>query len=358
MNKGLQELFKYLWKSALFWGFAFVSLAIFRYFGLNQEISQATGQNISSTPIEVPFIIATAIGLVLGILFGLINFFFDKSIAQKVSLGFNILLKTLSHFLATVFTLTLILTLLSKIFPLNINLAPGWWLTNRRFWAAMWFIVLSSVVFSFVKIATERFGRGVFLKMLLGHYKTPQEENRVFMFLDLKNSTSIAEELGYHKYSQFIQDCFSDLNEVVIDYNAEIYQYVGDEAVLSWSYEKGLLNNNCIGIFFAFEAQRQQKKDYYQKKYNIFPEFKAGLHGGKLMVAEVGSVKKELAYHGDVINTSARIQAECNAYNTTLLISEKLLKDLQIDIQSKFLGNILLKGKQNEVKIHSVESML
>ncbi len=81
-------------------------------------------------------------------------------------------------------------------------------------------------------------------------------------------------------------------------------------------------------------------------------------HGGTLMAAEVGFVKKELAYHGDVINTSARIQAECNKHNVTLLISEKLLNDLQIDITStsEFLGNILLKGKLKEVKIHTINS--
>ena len=159
--------------------------------------------------------------------------------------------------------------------------------------------------------------------------------------------------LGHHKYSQFIQDCFYDLNEVVLDYNAEIYQYVGDEAVLSWPYQKGLANNNCVGVFFAFEAQRKSRKDYYLEKYEVFPEFKAGLHGGSLMVAEVGFVKKELAYHGDVINTSARIQAECNKHNVTLLLSEKLLRDLKIDILSKTksLGNVILKGKQKEVNI-------
>ena len=57
-----------------------------------------------------------------------------------------------------------------------------------------------------------------------------------------------------------------------------------------------------------------------------------------------------------MINTSARIQAECNKHNVTLLISEKLLKDLPIDWKSnsEFLGSIMLKGKQKEVKIHSV----
>ena len=48
------------------------------------------------------------------------------------------------------------------------------------------------------------------------------------------------------------------------------------------------------------------------------------------MVAEVGVVKKEVAYHGDVINTSARIQAECNKHKVPILISEELLNDLRL----------------------------
>ena len=195
-----------------------------------------------------------------------------------------------------------------------------------------------------------------FFKILIGRYRNPKEEKRIFMFLDLKNSTTIAEKLGHHVYCRFIQDCFLDLNEVVLNYEAEIYQYVGDEAVLSWSYKRGITNNNCLGLFLAFEKQRQSKKKYYLEKYNVFPEFKAGLHGGAVMVAEVGFVKKELAYHGDVINTSARIQAECNKYNAPLLLSENLLKDLKMDKlpSSKSLGNVLLKGKLETVNIYTI----
>ena len=177
------------------------------------------------------------------------------------------------------------------------------------------------------------------------------------MFLDLKDSTTIAEKLGHFKYSQLIQDCFFDLNEVVPKFDAEIYQYVGDEAVLSWPYKKGLANNNCVGLFFAFQQQKLIKAAYYSEKYGVVPEFKAGLHGGVLMLAEVGIVKKELAYHGDVINTSARIQGECNKHNVPILISEVLLNDLQESntFSSKSLGTVLLKGKQEEVKIHTIQ---
>ena len=74
------------------------------------------------------------------------------------------------------------------------------------------------------------------------------------------------------------------------------------------------------------------------------------------MVAEVGVVKKELAFHGDVINTSARIQAECNKYKVPILISEKLKDDLQetSSYDMKHIGNVLLKGKNTAVNIFTL----
>lgn len=356
-SKDLKIFVKTLLQSTVFWSFAMFSYAIIRFYGVPDEFTPEIRKTLEERPFIMPLFICTIIGLGLGILYGIVDFIYEKYILKRVGLGQGLLLNTFLHFASTIIVLSVSMIFFAKIFPLNFELRPLWWLTERRFWALMWYIVLASLVLSFLKIAYERFGRGVFLKMLLGHYKNPREEERIFMFLDLKDSTIIAEKLGHHLYSQFIQDCFYDLNEVVLDYAAEIYQYVGDEAVLSWPYQKGLINNNCLGVFFAFEAQRNSRKEDYLKKYGVFPEFKAGLHGGSLMAAEVGFVKKELAYHGDVINTSARIQAACNKYDVSLLISESLLNDLKIDFSTnaKFLGNVLLKGKQEEIRIHAVQ---
>ena len=49
-----------------------------------------------------------------------------------------------------------------------------------------------------------------------------------------------------------IQNCFQDVNKVIPKYYAEVYQYVGDEVVLTWLKEEGLRNNNCINFYFAF----------------------------------------------------------------------------------------------------------
>ena len=191
-------------------------------------------------------------------------------------------------------------------------------------------------------------------KMLWGKFYIPREEERIFMFLDLKSSTKLAEKLGHIEFSRLIQDCFNDLG-VVVENEAEIYKYVGDEAILTWQLKDGLRNQNCIRAFFNFKKQLASKKNYYLRKYGIEPIFKAGLHTGAVTVTEVGKYKKGIAYHGDTINTAARIQGMCNDLQQELLISQ-YLKDRLDDFgfELELLGSHLLRGKKEGVSIYAV----
>lgn len=87
------------------------------------------------------------------------------------------------------------------------------------------------------------------------------------------------------------------------------------------------------------------------------PEFKASLHVGKVTVVEIGEVKRDLAYHGDTINTAARIQSMCNEYQKKLLVSDLFaeVSMLYEYFTTQKLGSILLKGKTIPVGILSVE---
>ena len=177
------------------------------------------------------------------------------------------------------------------------------------------------------------------------------------MFMDLKSSTHYAEQLGHLKYSEMIQNCFQDVNKVLPKYFAEVYQYVGDEVVLTWLKEEGLRNNNCINFYFAFCDLLQKNKSIYENKFGLLPQFKASSHVGMITVAEVGNIKREIAYHGDTINIAARLQAMCNIYNKNFLISESLKESLftNTNIKIEFVDETLLKGKTKKSKIYSVE---
>ncbi|CAM1344305.1 adenylate/guanylate cyclase domain-containing protein [Tenacibaculum amylolyticum] len=359
MNSNLEQYLQLLWKSVIFWSFALGCYIVFRFLGLEDEKGLIIAPEYKGL-ISFSYVmgISATVGVVLGFLYASIEFFFEKIITKKISLGLSLLFENSIAFIITIAILTITFSTISNIFNIEINTARGWWTQDKTVWPLLIYILLSSFVFSFIKIALERFGSGMFLKMLIGKYKTPKEEQRIFMFIDLKDSTAIAEKLQHYVYSKFIQDCFYDLNSILLPYKAEIYQYVGDEVVLTWPFKKGIRNSNCIDVFFAFQKKLQSREKYYLDTYGFFPQFKAGVHGGKIMVTEVGTVKKDLAYHGDVINTSSRIQKACNAYNVSFLISETLLNALTFKAQfpSTFLGEVLLKGKQEEVKIHSLTS--
>jgi len=360
MNKTLKTFLNHLWRSVLFWTIALVLWGLFRFFGIMTE----PGITISSE-FQRDFKLANLLplfalgGVIMGIVYATVEFIFEKHSSKRRSIGLTILIKTILYLFLIIVIATSMIELGTRHFDFQKNNELGWWRQDKSFWITVVYFVISSLIFNFIKISNEKFGKGIFLKMLLGRYKNPKEEKRIFMFLDLKSSTTIAEALGHFKYSQLIQDCFYDLNDIVPKYAAEIYQYVGDEAVLSWPYQKGLANNNCVALFFAYQNLLKSRTQYYTDKYGLLPEFKAGLHGGKLMVAEVGVVKKELAFHGDVINTSARIQGECNKHNVPVLISEELKDDLHKDnnYATKSIGNLLLKGKKEALNVFTISQV-
>lgn len=205
-------------------------------------------------------------------------------------------------------------------------------------------------------LVDEKYGPGVFREFLLGRYFRPRREERIFMFLDLRGSTALAEQLGEEIYFQLIQELFRDATPAILRHRGQIYQYVGDEIIVSWPLAEGVSQGRCIECFLAIQRKLRERSDYYQQKFGIQPEFKAGLHYGYVMAGEVGVVKREIAFSGDVLNTTARIQSKCNELGVNVLISDTLFRVLPERIQAaaRALGSFPLRGKAEEVTVYTV----
>ncbi len=219
------------------------------------------------------------------------------------------------------------------------------------------YILVVYVFLSFYIQINLFLGKGVLLKFLLGKYRKPTGEHRIFMFLDLKSSTTIAERLGLNKYYSLLNDFFHEISEPVHSTHAEIYQYVGDEVVFTWKTSEGLANSNCLRIFFKIQDKIYNNRKYYRDKYGDIPQFKAGIHFGEVISAQIGDIKREIVYNGDVLNTSARIQEQCNKYNRELLISGMLLNELDIknEYQAEKIDTVKLRGKESPLDLYSMK---
>ena len=223
---------------------------------------------------------------------------------------------------------------------------------NYFFWLL---IVLMTLIGLLVN---DKYGPGVFVSFILGRYFHPKREERIFMFLDIRGSTAIAERLGEIKYFNFLKDLFRDLTPGILDAKGEIYQYVGDEIVISWQRDVGVSKSNCIKCFQNIQQILASKTAYYQEQYQgAVPELKAGLHAGYVMVGELGIVKREIAYSGDVLNTTARIQSKCNEMGVNILLSKYLLdkiKSVPESFQLTPVGELNLRGKKQPVMLYTL----
>ncbi len=219
-------------------------------------------------------------------------------------------------------------------------------------------IIISFALISIIQV--RRLHRpGDLIKYVSGKYHSPEEINKIFLFIDLKSSTAIAEKLGNIKYSSFLIDYYEDMTDAILMSRAEIYQYIGDEIILTWAFDVGVKDSRCINCFFDIRNTMELKKEKYLKKYGVYPQFKAAMHSGSVSVTWIGTIKKEVAYHGDVLNTTARVQAECNKYDQCLMITEHMKEKVKIPeyLKIEYIGELQLKGKQEKVKIYGLKGI-
>ncbi len=230
-------------------------------------------------------------------------------------------------------------------------------ISKFSFWSLIIYSIAILSVSLFYSEISEYLGFGVLTNFFLSKYHKPREEVRVFMFLDMKSSTAIAEEIGHKKYFDLLRTYYSDMTNPILETYGQIYQYVGDEVVVSWSEHIGVANNNCIQCLKKINQEIERKKQHYLHQFGLIPEFKAGFHVGEVTAGEIGIIKKDIIYTGDVLNTTARIQAECNNYQSKSLISERLLALLTSELQAtaKKLGDLQLRGKSESVRLYSLK---
>jgi adenylate cyclase len=300
-------------------------------------------------------------GLIGGVLGGSLMTFYINVKYQDKPYGYTIVAVSVS-FVLIIALVTVVMGM--TIVPMRTG-RPWYDAASRR--ALLEFIqdpapVKALLVWSFIVAVTQmlvqvsqKFGRGAFWNLVSGKYQIPREETRTFMFLDLNASTAMAEKMGDKQYHLLLREFFADITQPILDNNGSIYQYVGDEVVIAWGHQAAAYNN-CVQCFFDIRQAIADKREHYQARFGVVPSFKAGIHCGNVVAGEVGIIKRDITYSGDVLNTTSRIQGMCKEFNTDLIVSHDVARNL--DLFDKFvlkpLGHIKLRGKENELLLNTV----
>ena len=214
----------------------------------------------------------------------------------------------------------------------------------------------ATFVVTFLSEVNSLLGQNVLLSFMTGRYHRPQVEQRVFLIMDMKNSTAAAERLGEVDFHRLLNRLVADLSGPIVLRDGQIHKYVGDELIATWSLARGLKDAACVRACFAALARLVAHGADYQREFGTTVEVRASLHCGPVVVGEMGSVKKEIALLGDTLNTTARLVDACRDSGESVIASADLLDRLVLPpgIAARSLGPIRLRGKEQAIGICSL----
>lgn len=300
----------------------------------------------------VIFLMSYAIGYVL-----VFNF---KRNSRNLPLWFNFLAKTavlvslafLMNFLIH-FTYSILISKLSPQYAFKDFIYDTfntyWLLEKLPSWLLIFF--MTQLIVEII----EKYSPGIFFDVFFGKYVNPKIENRIIMFIDLKDSTPIAEKLGHKDYFRFIRDFIYFISIALIEYNGRIYQYVGDEIVVSWPFSTDN-TKRCMDSLIEARKLLQKNGERFRRKFGITPEFRVGIHVGEVTIGEIGLIKKDLAMSGDTMNTTARIRSACSELKQKFIISKDFNDVIDLKAwQSESLGIVDLKGKDKGIELFALK---
>ncbi|WP_206539389.1 adenylate/guanylate cyclase domain-containing protein [Psychroserpens jangbogonensis] len=297
----------------------------------------------------------------MGLFQGCVEVLWMKAYFSKLELWKKFVFKSIFYLILIILFLSII-TLVTNAILLNSNVFSQEvfdrllnFMSEFSFWTIIIYTGIILDIALFYSVIETYLGNNVVLNYL-GKYHKPIQEKRIFMFLDMKSSTTIAEQIGHERYFKLLKTYYADMTNAILETSGEVYQYVGDEIVVTWKEKRGVHNNNCIHCFIKISNAITKNKDTYITEFGLIPEFKAGFHVGEVTAGEIGIIKKDLIYTGDILNTTARIQAECNSYNSKTLISESLFDQLTEEPGYSFIkiDELLLEGKKEHIQLYDV----
>jgi adenylate cyclase len=218
------------------------------------------------------------------------------------------------------------------------------------------FSLAAAFVFVFILDVNGLLGQNVLINFVTGRYYAPRLESRVFLLIDMVGSTGFAERLGPLAFHRLVNRFIDDLTAPIVASRGEIHRYIGDEVIATWKLKDGIIDSRCIAACFAAIDQLAKRAPDYKREFGAAVTVRAGLHCGPVVTGEMGSVKREIVFLGDTVNTAARIQELCRETGDRVLASADLIDRLELPagIAKRSLGDLRLRGKGADLALYAL----
>ena len=194
---------------------------------------------------------------------------------------------------------------------------------------------------------------------------------------DIRNFTSITENLEPNIVVEFLNKYFTRLGEIIIRNGGTIDKYMGDAIMALFGASDDSDNNGYKAAKAALEMQNEIKNfddeivGILKLKENQKLKVGIGIHYGKPIVGEIGSIeRKDYTVVGDDVNLTSRVEGLTKIFGVDTIITEDVKKDIdeinknlliknhpqKKDFYFRSLGKVRVVGKEKVTRIFELFS--
>lgn len=272
-------------------------------------------------------------------------------------------LSTPAYVLAKVLIFTILFIIGSRVASLL-----HWWvegadprITIRQHappWTAWLYSLGVSLLLSAALRVRELLGRGLFTDIVLGRYRRPVEEDRIFLFLDVTGSTAYAQKNGPTAAASYIGRIFKIMSEPVQDWDGAIDDYIGDAALVSWPLRDPVNGARCLQCAFDIFRKLDKHTPDTIRRFGQAPQVRILIHAGPVVRAEIGVDHHKISYFGDTINMVGKLEGEIKPLGPGIFVTEDALAlaTLPDHAEAAHCGYFEIKGLERAVALKTLTS--
>jgi adenylate cyclase len=175
------------------------------------------------------------------------------------------------------------------------------------------------------------------------------------MFADIRNFTSVSEQLPPQEVVDNINEYFELMVDVIFKYEGTLDKFIGDEIMAIWGAPIGHPDDAERAVRCVIEMQQVLEQYNAEREAAGEMTFKIGigLNSGEVVAGYMGSTKSmNYTVMGDVVNTAARF---CSAAGPDeILIGEDTFAEVADMVDYELLPPTKLKGKMEHVDIYRI----
>lgn len=165
-----------------------------------------------------------------------------------------------------------------------------------------------------------------FTHLVFGRYFRPVVEERMFLMVDLVDSTRLARELGNVRFHELLSEFFHHIDMAIVRTGGEVVAYVGDAVIVTWPLtDNRRKNSRSLSALLHMIAHIRRRSGFFEKEFDVAPRFRAVLHCGEVVVGECGDSRRQITFLGDVLNMTGRMEALAKRKDVSFIASGEIV---------------------------------